>query len=159
MKKFLTKKIVIIVIVVILFFSTVGGLVLASEVNGWTDWTGDGELAEAQAIVTQLVFDINTLEEERAELVVERDNLLLDTTADQNTIDSLNSQIGTLTESLNSLGTQLQDTTNERDWLQDELDAANLAARNFKDTVCAEVIQLPNGIYNGNSNYSTICPK
>jgi chromosome segregation ATPase len=58
------KKIKIVSILVVLLLFITGGIVYADELNGYLDWTGSDELANAQLVITELVSDIVLLDGE-----------------------------------------------------------------------------------------------
>jgi len=121
MTNFLSTKMTLMITVLALTFSAgVGGTLLAEEIN--QNWMGNDELSDVEAIVVQLVEDINLLTVE---------------------IDGLNAEIDTLETDATNLQAQVTSLIAERDLLQVELVAANNDLLQFKVDICAVIDTLP----------------
>jgi len=76
----LTKKQISRGLVVIMLLLTSFAGVMANAENGWLDWTGADELADAEAIITELISNINTLDLDLQN--VENELLTIESTVD-----------------------------------------------------------------------------
>ncbi len=132
MTNFLSTKMTLIITVLALTFSAgVGGTLLAEEIN--TNWMGNDELSDVEAIVVQLVADINLLTDQ---------------------IDVLNAEIDDLETDNTALLAQVTALETLRDQLQAELVIANNDLLQFKIDICTVIDTLPS---NQRSKYDEWC--
>lgn len=122
------KRNIIAILIVLVALLTTSGIVYASELNGFLDWTGSDELANAQLVITELVSDIVALDgnlqaiETQVEAwVVSEGFTIAELDLDEDGVVTLTEKLSVLEATLNSTGGGLVDIQLELAAIEAEL--------------------------------------
>ena len=122
------KRNIIAIFIVLGALLTTSGIVYASELNGFLDWTGSDELANAQLVITELVGDIieldSSLQDVEAQVeawVVSEGFTTVELDLNGDGIVTLTEKLSVLEATLNSTGGGLVDIQLELATIQAEL--------------------------------------
>ena len=134
------------------------------------DLNGDGEVTLAEKIAVlealssssagglqALQLEIAALEQLVIDINADLDDIIVTEGLTVNGTETELEKIAIINNYIVSLQLQITDLNAEINWLEIELENANIEATQFENDVCDQIRLLPPGIYNG-SDYETLCP-